>query len=101
MQIVENPNIMGKKVADQLVETICGAGIRHIYAVTGDSLNEVNDAVRRAGTVRWIHMRHEESGAFAAAAEAQLNGLACCAGSSGPGHVHLINGLYDAHRSNC
>ena len=92
---------MGKKVADQLVETIYRAGIRHIYAVTGDSLNEVNDAVRRAGTVRWIHMRHEESGAFAAAAEAELNGIACCAGSSGPGHVHLINGLYDAHRSNC
>ena len=101
MQTVENPNIMGKKVADQLVETICSAGIRHIYAVAGDSLNEVNDAVRRAGTVRWIHMRHEESGAFAAAAEAELNGLACCAGSSGPGHVHLINGLYDAHRSTC
>lgn len=55
MQTFENPNIMGKKVADLLVETICSAGIRHIYAVTGDSLNEVNDAVRRAGTVRWIH----------------------------------------------
>ncbi len=92
---------MGKNVADQLVETICSAGIRRIYAVTGDSLNEVNDAVRRAGTIGWVHMRHEESGAFAAAAEAQLNGIACCAGSSGPGHVHLINGLYDANRSNC
>lgn len=92
---------MGKKVADQLVETICLAGIKRIYAVTGDSLNEVNDAVRRAGTVGWVHMRHEESGAFAAAAEAELNGIACCAGSSGPGHVHLINGLYDANRSNC
>ena len=101
MQTVENADIMGKKVADQLVETICRAGIRHIYAVTGDSLNEVNDAVRRAGTVRWVHVRHEESGAFAAAAESELNGIACCAGSSGPGHVHLINGLYDAHRSNC
>lgn len=91
---------MGTKVADQLVETICRAGIRRIYAVAGDSLNEVNDAVRRAGTVEWVHMRHEESGAFAASAEAQLNGLACCAGSSGPGHVHLVNGLYDAQRSN-
>ena len=81
MQTVENTDIMGKKVADQLVETICRAGIRRIYAVTGDSLNEVNDAVRRAGTVRWVHMRHEESGAFAAAAEAELNGIACCARS--------------------
>ena len=70
MQTVENPNIMGNKVADQLVETICSAGIRHIYAVAGDSLNEVNDAVRRAGTVRWIHMRHEESGAPAVRAAA-------------------------------
>ncbi|WP_300232430.1 thiamine pyrophosphate-binding protein, partial [uncultured Alistipes sp.] len=91
---------MGTKAADRLVETICRAGIRRIYAVAGDSLNEVNDAVRRAGTVEWVHMRHEESGAFAASAEAQLNGIACCAGSSGPGHVHLVNGLYDAQRSN-
>ena len=69
-------------------------------AVTGDSLNEVNEAVRKNGRLRWIHVRHEETGAYAAAAEAQLTGeLACCAGSSGPGHVHLINGLYDAQRS--
>src|SRR5205085_12342937 len=67
--------------------------------VAGDSLNEVNDAVRRHPEIKWIHVRHEEAGAYAAAAEAQLTGLACCAGSSGPGHVHLINGLYDAHRS--
>lgn len=91
---------MGKKVADQLVETIEKAGIKRIYAVTGDSLNEVNDAVRRRGTVQWVHVRHEEAGAYAAAAEAELNGIACCAGSSGPGHVHLVNGLYDANRSN-
>lgn len=97
---VNTESDMGRKVADQLVETICRAGIRRIYAVAGDSLNEVNDAVRRAGTVEWVHMRHEESGAFAASAEAQLNGIACCAGSSGPGHVHLVNGLYDAQRSN-
>ena len=91
---------MGKIVADQLVETLAQAGIKRIYAVTGDSLNHVNDAVRRLGTVNWVHVRHEETGAYAAAAEAELNGIACCAGSSGPGHVHLINGLYDAHRSN-
>lgn len=91
---------MGKKVAEQLVETLVEAGVKRIYAVTGDSLNEVNDAVRQNGNIQWIHVRHEETGAFAAGAEAQLNGqLACCAGSSGPGHVHLLNGLYDAHRS--
>jgi len=90
---------MAKKVADQLVETLLEAGIKRIYAVTGDSLNEVNDAVRRNGKLQWIHVRHEEVGAYAAAAEAELNGIACCAGSSGPGHVHLINGLYDANRS--
>jgi pyruvate dehydrogenase (quinone) len=90
---------MAKKVADQLVQMLVDAGIKRIYAVTGDSLNEVNDAVRREGSIQWVHVRHEEAGAYAAGAEAQLNGLACCAGSSGPGHVHLINGLYDAHRS--
>ncbi len=90
---------MAKNVADQLVEMLVAAGIKRIYAVTGDSLNNVNDAVRREGSIQWIHVRHEEAGAYAAGAEAQLNGIACCAGSSGPGHVHLINGLYDAHRS--
>lgn len=91
---------MAKNIAEQLVETLEEAGVERIYAVTGDSLNEVNDAVRRNGKIQWIHVRNEETGAFAAGAEAQLTGrLACCAGSSGPGHVHLINGLYDAHRS--
>src|ERR1700750_3184095 len=90
---------MSKTVADQLVEMLVSAGIKRIYAVTGDSLNEVNDAVRREGSIQWIHVRHEEAGAFAASAESELSGLACCAGSSGPGHVHLINGLYDAHRA--
>ncbi|MGZ3872732.1 MAG: thiamine pyrophosphate-dependent enzyme [Mucilaginibacter sp.] len=90
---------MAKNVADQLVEMLVNAGIKRIYAVTGDSLNNVNDAVRREGSIQWVHVRHEEAGAYAAGAEAQLNGLACCAGSSGPGHVHLINGLYDANRS--
>lgn len=90
---------MSKKVVNQLVEMLEKAGIKRIYAVTGDSLNELNEAVRQSPNISWIHVRHEETGAFAASAEAQLNGLACCAGSSGPGHVHLINGLYDAHRS--
>lgn len=91
-----------KNIAEQVVEMIANAGVKHIYAITGDSLNSVNDAVRRNGEIEWIHVRHEETGAFAAGAEAMLTGrLACCAGSSGPGHVHLINGLYDDNRSNC
>lgn len=91
---------MAKKVAEQLVDMLVEAGVKRIYAVTGDSLNEINDAVRKNGKIQWVHVRHEEVGAYAAGAEAQLHGqLACCAGSSGPGHVHLINGLYDAHRS--
>lgn len=87
-------------IAAKLVDMLAEAGVKRIYAVTGDSLNQVNDAVRKDGRIQWIHVRHEETGAFAAGAEAQLHGgLACCAGSSGPGHVHLINGVYDAHRS--
>lgn len=88
-------------VAQQLVDQMAQAGIKHLYAITGDSLNALTDAISRDGRIKFIHMRHEESGAFAASAEAQLTGrLAACAGSSGPGHVHLINGLYDAQRSN-
>jgi pyruvate dehydrogenase (quinone) len=90
---------MAKLVAEQIVDMLASAGVKRIYAVTGDSLNHLNDAIRRDGRIQWIHVRHEEVGAYAAGAEAQLTGLACCAGSSGPGHVHLINGLYDAHRS--
>ena len=90
---------MAKNVSAQLVEMLVAAGIRRIYAVTGDSLNHLNDAVQHHPDIQWVHVRHEEAGAYAAAAEAQLKGIACCAGSSGPGHVHLINGLYDAHRS--
>ncbi|MGN6645452.1 MAG: thiamine pyrophosphate-dependent enzyme, partial [Cytophaga sp.] len=91
--------MFSKTVSDQLVTMLVQAGIKRIYAVTGDSLNFVNDAIRRNGEIEWIHVRNEETGAFAAGAEAQLNGIACCAGSSGPGHVHLLNGLYDAHKS--
>ena len=88
---------MAKKIAEQLIDTLVKSGVERIYAVTGDSLNEVNEAVRKNDQIKWIHVRHEETGAYAAAAEAQLTGRpGCCAGSSGPGHVHLING---AHRS--
>lgn len=91
---------MSKNVSEQLVEMLVEAGVKRIYAVTGDSLNPVNEAIRRDKRIDWIHVRHEEVGAYAAGAEAQLTGvLTCCAGSSGPGHVHLINGLYDSHRS--
>lgn len=89
---------MGRTVAEQLVGMLKAAGIRRIYGVTGDSLNFFNDALRRDGSIDWIHVRHEEVGAYAAMAEGVLGGMGCCAGSSGPGHVHLINGLYDAHR---
>ena len=90
---------MSKNVSDHLVEMLVEAGVKRIYAVTGDSLNPVNDAVRRDGRLQWIHVRHEEAGAYAASMEAELNGIGCCMGSSGPGHVHLVNGLYDANRA--
>jgi len=90
-------------IADQLVAQLVAAGARHVYGIVGDSLNPVVDAVYRAAEqgapLRWVHVRHEESAALAAAAEAELTGrLGVCAGSSGPGSVHLLNGLYDAHR---
>lgn len=90
---------MSKNVSDHLVETLVAAGVKRIYAITGDSLNPVNDAVRRDGRLQWIHVRHEEAGAYAASMDAELNGIGCCMGSSGPGHVHLVNGLYDANRA--
>jgi len=89
-----------RSVADQLVGQLVAAGVRHIYGIVGDSLNPVVDAVRRTEGIEWVQVRHEEAGAFAAAAEAELTGtLAVCAGSCGPGNLHLINGLYDANRS--
>src|SRR6202008_762280 len=88
------------KVADVLVEVLEQAGVERIYGVTGDSLNGIADSIRRSKQIKWIHVRHEETAAFAAGAEAHLTGkLAVCAGSSGPGNLHLINGLYDCHRS--
>lgn len=87
-------------IADLFAETLHLAGVERIYGVVGDSLNGLTDSLRRQGKIEWIHVRNEEAAAFAAAAEAQLTGkLAVCAGSCGPGNMHLINGLYDAHRS--
>src|SRR5213594_4273477 len=89
-----------KNVAELLVETLARAGVERIYGVPGDSLNGITDSIRRREQPRWIHVRHEETAAFAAGAQAHLTGrLAVCAGSCGPGNLHLINGLYDCHRS--
>ncbi|HTU48469.1 MAG TPA: ubiquinone-dependent pyruvate dehydrogenase [Bryobacteraceae bacterium] len=89
-----------KKVADVLVEVIADAGVRRMYGVSGDSLNGITDSIRAKKSLQWVHVRHEETAAFAAGAEAHLTGtLAVCAGSCGPGNLHLINGLYDCHRS--
>lgn len=87
-------------IAELIADTLEAAGVKRVYGVTGDSLNGLSDALRRKGTIEWIHMRHEEAAAFAAGAEAQLTGkLAVCAGSCGPGNLHLVNGLFDCHRS--
>ena len=87
-------------VAELLVDVLAEAGVRRMYGVSGDSLNGVTDAIRAKQQLQWIHVRHEETAAFAAGAEAHLTGtLAVCAGSCGPGNLHLINGLYDCHRS--
>lgn len=90
---------MARTYAQQLVETLEKQGVERIYGVVGDSLNPVVDAVRTS-TIEWIHVRNEEAAAFAAGAESLLTGrLAVCAGSCGPGNLHLLQGLYDAHRN--
>ena len=89
-----------KKVAELLLETLAESGVERVYGISGDSLNAITESTRRQKKIRWIHVRHEETAAFAAGAEAHLTGrLAVCAGSCGPGNLHLINGLYDSHRS--
>src|SRR5205807_2882876 len=87
-------------VAESLAKTLVEAGVKRIYGIVGDSLNGITDAIRREKTIQWIHVRHEEVAAFAAGADAHVTGeLAVCAGSCGPGNLHLINGLFDCHRS--
>ena len=91
---------MAKRVADLLVDVLVEAGVQRVYGVSGDSLNGITDSIRTRKNIQWIHVRHEEVAAFAAGADAHLTGkLAVCAGSCGPGNMHLINGLYDCHRS--
>ena len=90
---------MSKRVADLLVETLQAAGVKTCYGIVGDTLNRIAHAIDRS-EIDWVHMRHEEAGAFAAAAEAQLTGrLTACAGTCGPGSLHFINGLYEANRN--
>src|SRR5260370_1549296 len=91
---------MAHLVADELISKLEEAGVERIYGIVGDSLNPVTDALRRSGKLKFIHVRNEESGAFAAGAEAQLTGKVTAGeGSCGPGNLHLINGLFDCHRS--
>ncbi len=91
---------MAKRVADLLVDVLLEAGVQRVYGVSGDSLNGITDSMRTRNQIQWVHVRHEETAAFAAGAEAHLTDkLAVCAGSCGPGNLHLINGLYDCHRS--
>ena len=91
---------MAKRVADLLVDVLVESGVQRVYGVSGDSLNGITDSIRTRREIEWVHVRHEEVAAFAAGAEAHLTGkLAVCAGSCGPGNLHLINGLYDCHRS--
>src|SRR3977135_2414208 len=90
---------MPTRVADQLAQTLVAAGVERIWGIVGDSLNGFTEALRSTD-IRWMHVRHEEVAAFAAGAEAQMTGrLAVCAGSCGPGNLHLINGLFDCHRN--
>src|SRR6201988_3858972 len=89
-----------RTVADQFMDVLSAAGVKRIYGIVGDSLNGLTDSLRRQGKIEWVHVRHEEVAAFAAGAEAHLTGeLAVCAGSCGPGNLHLINGLFDCPRS--
>ncbi|HVP47547.1 MAG TPA: thiamine pyrophosphate-binding protein [Bryobacteraceae bacterium] len=98
--ILQRSGLAPKRVADLLVDTLASAGVERVYGVSGDSLNGITDSIRAQKQVQWVHVRHEETAAFAAGAEAHLTGkLAVCAGSCGPGNLHLINGLYDCHRS--
>src|SRR6201995_4819141 len=91
---------MAKTVADLLVDVLVKSGVQRVYGVSGDSLNGITDSIRTRREIEWVHVRHEEVAAFAAGAQAHPTGkLAVCAGSCGPGNLHLINGLYDCHRS--
>src|SRR6202795_1995303 len=98
--ILTQERTMAKTVSEVFVETLIAAGVQRVYGVVGDSLNGLTDAIRKRTQIDWWHMRHKETAAFAAGADAQITGrIAVCAGSCGPGNLHLINGLYDCHRT--
>ena len=91
---------MAKRVAEIFIETLVNAGVKRVYGVVGDSLNGLTEIIRKSKQIEWLHVRHEEVAAFAAGARAHLTGeIAVCAGSCGPGNLHLINGLFDCHRN--
>src|SRR6266478_4574907 len=91
---------MARQVAEIFIETLVNVGVKRVYGVVGDSLNGLTDVIRKSKQIEWLHVRHEEVAAFAAGAEAHLTGeIAVCAGSCGPGNLHLINGLFDCHRN--
>src|ERR1700748_2733019 len=91
---------MARRVAEVFIETLVKAGVKRVYGVVGDSLNGLTEIIRKSKEIEWLHVRHEEVAAFAAGAEAHLTGeIAVCAGSCGPGNLHLINGLFDCQRN--
>src|ERR1700691_1771395 len=98
--ILSQERTMAKTVSEVFVETLIAAGVQRVYGVVGDSLNGLTDTIRKSTQIDWLHVRHEETAAFAAGADAQITGrIAVCAGSCGPGNLHLINGLFDCHRN--
>ena len=98
--MANNTGSMSKTVSELMIDMLAAQGVKRIYGIAGDSLNPLMEAMQTDKRIRWVHVRHEETAAFAAGAEAQVSGrLAACCGSCGPGNLHLINGLYDAHRS--
>ena len=99
-RVIRRQRMASMTCADYITSLLADIGITRIWGVTGDSLNGINDSLLRQGKIEFMHVRHEETGAFAAGAEAAATGkLAVCAGSCGPGNLHLINGLYDCHRN--
>src|ERR1700674_4878818 len=98
--ILTQERTMAKTISEVFVKTLIAAGVQRVYGVVGDSLNGLTDTIRKSTQIDWLHVRHEETAAFAAGADAQITGrIAVCAGSCGPGNLHLINGLYDCHRT--
>src|ERR1700690_3376211 len=98
--ILTQERTMAKTVSEVFVETLIAAGVQRVYGVVGDPLNGLTDTIRKSTQIDWLHVRHEETAAFAAGADAQITGrIAVCAGSCGPGNLHLINGLFDCHRN--